>query len=152
MSPVPYASSGDGGGVFDRLLVAVDHSEHTTRVLAAAKDLATLSGGEVFLVHVREREVTGPAGSPADESPAEAEEPIASALAMLKQAGVEAHGEVVVALHGQVAKVLLERAQTNDVAMIMLGTRGLAEITSTLIGSTAHKVIHLADRPVFVVR
>ncbi|MGP0005488.1 MAG: universal stress protein, partial [Acidimicrobiales bacterium] len=39
--------------MFDRLLVAVDHSEHTNRVLAVAKDLATLSGGEVCLVHVR---------------------------------------------------------------------------------------------------
>jgi nucleotide-binding universal stress UspA family protein len=138
--------------VFDRLLVAVDQSEHTNRVLAVAKDLATLSGGEIFLVHVRERETAGPTGFPADESSAEAEEPIASALAMLKQAGVKAHGEVVVALHGHVARVLLERAQTNDVAIIMLGTRGLTDIQAALIGSTAHKVIHLADRPVLVVR
>jgi nucleotide-binding universal stress UspA family protein len=138
--------------VFDRLLVAVDHSEHTNRVLAVAKDLATLSGGEVFLVHVREKEATGRGGFTADESTAEAEEPIASALAMLKQAGVKAHGELIVALHGQVAKVLLERAQRHDVAIIMLGTRGLTDIEATLIGSTAHKVIHLADRPVLVVR
>jgi nucleotide-binding universal stress UspA family protein len=137
--------------VFDRLLVAVDHSEHTSRVLAAARELATLSGGEVFLLHVREKEISR-LGEFSTESSTEAEEPISSALAVLKEAGVKAHGEVIVAPHGHVAKVLLSAAKEHDVAVIMMGTRGLSDFEAVLIGSTAHKVIHLADRPVLVVR
>jgi nucleotide-binding universal stress UspA family protein len=137
--------------VFDRLLVAVDHSEHTTRVLAVARDLATLSGGEVFLLHVQEREISRLGEFPT-ESSTEAKEPISSALAVLKEAGVKAHGEVVVAPHGHVAKVLLSEAKKHDVAVIMMGTRGLSDLEAVVIGSTAHKVIHLADRPVLVVR
>src|ERR1700688_2408986 len=96
-----------GGTMLDRLLVAVDHSPHRDRVLAVAKDLATLSGGEVFLVHVREREVMGRGGFPAEEDTAEAREPVESAEQLLTQAGVKVHGEIIVALHGYVAQELL---------------------------------------------
>jgi nucleotide-binding universal stress UspA family protein len=32
-----------------------------------------------------------------------------------------------------------------------MGSRGLSELASVLVGSTAHKVLHLSDRPVVVV-
>jgi hypothetical protein len=44
------------------LLVAVDHSKITEHVLGAARELAQLSDGEVWVVHVRERDVVGRAG------------------------------------------------------------------------------------------
>ena len=33
-----------------------------------------------------------------------------------------------------------------------MGSRGRGDLARLLLGSTAHKVIHLADRPVLVVR
>jgi nucleotide-binding universal stress UspA family protein len=33
-----------------------------------------------------------------------------------------------------------------------MGSRGRSELAGLVLGSTAHKVIHLADRPVLVVR
>ena len=41
------------------MLVAIDHSPATARVLAAARDLAWLSQGEVWVVHVREHQGGG---------------------------------------------------------------------------------------------
>jgi nucleotide-binding universal stress UspA family protein len=38
---------------YKSLLVAVDHSEITERVLGAARDLASLSDGEVWVLHLR---------------------------------------------------------------------------------------------------
>jgi nucleotide-binding universal stress UspA family protein len=43
--------------MYEKLLVAVDHSQATERVLATARDLASLSSGEVWVLHLREREV-----------------------------------------------------------------------------------------------
>ena len=43
--------------MFDKILVAVDHSEVSDRALDAARDLALLSRGEVWVLHLREREV-----------------------------------------------------------------------------------------------
>jgi len=137
--------------MFDKLLVAVDHSPHRERVLAVAKDLAVLSGGEVILLHVREREVLGRGGFPAEEDSAEAREPVTSAQEMLTQAGVKVHGEIVETLHGHAAKEILRVANENYVSIIVMGTRGHNELESMLIGSTAHKVLHHANRPVLVV-
>jgi nucleotide-binding universal stress UspA family protein len=37
--------------MYDRILVAVDHSELSDRAVLAARDLATLSHGEVWVLH-----------------------------------------------------------------------------------------------------
>jgi nucleotide-binding universal stress UspA family protein len=37
--------------MYEKLLVAVDHSKVTERVLGAARDLAALSHGEVWILH-----------------------------------------------------------------------------------------------------
>jgi nucleotide-binding universal stress UspA family protein len=38
--------------MYERILAAIDGSEVAERVIAAARDLATLSGGEVWVIHV----------------------------------------------------------------------------------------------------
>ncbi|HEU5417571.1 MAG TPA: universal stress protein, partial [Streptosporangiaceae bacterium] len=45
--------------MYERVLVAVDHSGITDRVLEAARGLAQLSGGEVRVLHVRELQPVG---------------------------------------------------------------------------------------------
>ena len=34
----------------------------------------------------------------------------------------------------------------------VMGSRGRGDLAGLILGSTAHKVIHLADRPVMIVR
>jgi K+-sensing histidine kinase KdpD len=43
--------------VYDRILVAVDHSEMSDRAVIAARDLAALSKGEVWVLHLSDRPV-----------------------------------------------------------------------------------------------
>ena len=40
----------------------------------------------------------------------------------------------------------------HDVGVIVMGSRGPERHRGLVLGSTAHKVIHLTDRPVLVVR
>jgi nucleotide-binding universal stress UspA family protein len=138
--------------MYERLLVAIDHSEATERVLAAAQELASLSKGEVWVLHLREREVIPRMGLVADETSDEAGAAVQAAADKLVQAGIKAHGEVRNTIFGHAAKEIVEDAKEHDVGVIVMGSRGRSDLTGLVLGSTAHKVIHLSDRQVLVVR
>ena len=39
--------------MYDKILIAVDHSEMSNRAVLAARDLALLSKGQVWVLHLR---------------------------------------------------------------------------------------------------
>ena len=137
--------------MYDRLLAAVDQSEVSPRVIAAAKELASLSQGQVWVLHLREREF-GRLGLTPIESDEEAQEPVKAGVDALTQAGIDAHGEVRETVFGHAAREIVKDAQEHDAGVIIMGSRGRSDLTGAMLGSTAHKVIHLTDRPVMVVR
>jgi nucleotide-binding universal stress UspA family protein len=128
--------------VYEKLLVAVDHSHATERVLSAARDLASLSHGEVWVLHLLEGEVTAQAG----------QAQVDAAVEEFTKAGIKAHGMVRSTMYGYAAREIVEDAKSRDVDVIIMGSRGRGDLAGLALGSTAHKVIHLADRPVLVVR
>jgi len=138
--------------MYERLLVAVDHSENSERVLAAARNLASLSNSEVWVLHLREREVIPQLGQVPSESDTEAKSAVDDAVEELTKAGITAHGEGRDTVFGHAAREIIEDAKEHDAGVIVMGSRGRSELTGLVLGSTAHKVIHLADRPVLVVR
>jgi len=137
--------------MYDRLLAAVDQSEVSPRVIAAAKELASMSQGRVWVLHLREREF-GRLGLTPIESDEEAREPVRAGVDALTQAGIDAHGEVRETVFGHAAREIVKDAQEHDASLIIMGSRGRGDLTGAILGSTAHKVIHLTDRPVMVVR
>jgi nucleotide-binding universal stress UspA family protein len=100
--------------MYERLLVAVDHSEATEQVLSAARELAD--------------------GCPT------------------ASCGSYAHGEIRHAVNGTAAREIADRAREHDAGTIVMGSKGHGDLAGLLLGSTAHKVIHLTDQPVLVVR
>ena len=138
--------------MYERLLVAVDHSEASARVLAAARDLASLSKGKVWVLHLLEKEVIAQMGDVPSESDAEADEAVKEGVDLLRQAGIEAVGEVRSTTFGHAAREIVADAKEHDAGVIIMGSRGRGDFSGALLGSTAHKVIHLTDRPVMVVR
>ena len=138
--------------MYERLLVAIDHSEITERVLEAARNLASLSQAEVWVLHLREREVLPRAGVIPTESRDDARAEVEAAVEKLLKAGINARGEVRDTVFGYAARDIVDDAQEHDVSVIVMGSRGRGDLAGLVLGSTAHKVIHLADRPVLVVR
>ena len=104
------------------------------------------------MLHLREREVIAQLGDVPSESETDAKSPVSAAVEALTKAGVTAHGEVRDTTFGHAAREIMDDAKEHDVGVIVMGTRGRSDLTGLVLGSTAHKVIHLADRPVLVVR
>ena len=139
--------------MYDKILVAVDHSARSDRALLAARDLALLSKGEVWVLHLREREIAVKTGlAMTDETESDANAAVAAAVDKLTEAGVKAHGDVRTTLFGYAAREIVDDAIEHDADVIVMGSRGRSDLAGFILGSTAHKVIHLADRPVLIVK
>jgi len=139
--------------MYEKILVAVDHSAPSARALEAARELASLSQGEVWVLHLREREMMGKTGLlTSRESSDEAAADLTAAVEAFTRAGIKAHGVVRDTVFGYAAREIVSDAEEHGVDVIVMGSRGRGDLAGLVLGSTAHKVIHLADRPVLVVR
>ncbi len=140
--------------MYDTILVGVDMSEQSDRAVAAAEDLARLSGGKIHIVHMREQDlVTGRGAALYDtESAGEADELLAKEAQRVQEAGLSVSTEVRTVIAGQVADQIVAAAKDHDADIIVVGSHGRSGIARVLLGGTAYKVLHLADRPVLVVK
>lgn len=147
--------------MFERVVAAVDWSEQSERALQAATELARISGGEVRLVHVHEVERLPPHGSgplatsmeaAAGPGENEAAERLRLASQNIADSGIKVSSEVRVSLSGRVALEIAEEATAWGADTVVIGSRGLTNLAGIILGSTTHKLLHLATVPVVVVR
>jgi nucleotide-binding universal stress UspA family protein len=104
-------------------------------------------------LHLLEREIaTKTAVVLSDETADEASAAVAAAVDKLTAAGVKAHGDLGHTIFGYAARSIVDDAIERDVDVIVMGSRGRGDLAGLILGSTAHKVIHLTDRPVLIVR
>lgn len=137
--------------MFRKILLAVDGSEHSAKAIPIAADLGRTNDAEVLVLHVREHEMTWAADIDLETAP-EAMALVESIVRDLKDVGISVRGEVLRAAHGQTPRVILDVARGEGVDLIVMGTRGLSDWGRLLLGSVTHKVVHLAECPVLVVR
>jgi nucleotide-binding universal stress UspA family protein len=69
----------------------------------------------------------------------------------LASAGIRAMSEVTANLYSHAAREITGYARAYDADVIVIGSHGRGDLTALIGGSTAHKVVHMADRPVVVV-
>ncbi len=137
--------------MFEKILLAIDGSEPSVRACELVQRLALASKADVLVFHVVERYI-GYAGAIEAETPEEITDLVDETVRSLKDVGISARGEIVHVVANQTAHQILVAATEFDADVIVLGSRGLSDMAGILLGSVTHKVIHLADRPVLVVR
>jgi nucleotide-binding universal stress UspA family protein len=137
--------------VFDRILVAVDGSPKSERTILIALDMAERYASTVTIVHVREFERYE--GSDVDLGPPiPAEELVADVLERFRERGIEAHGEIRRVSSGNTPEQIVEVATAAGAELIVLGSRGMSEWKSLVLGGVANKVVQHAGCPVLLVR
>jgi nucleotide-binding universal stress UspA family protein len=140
--------------MFRTILLAVDGSKYSEKAVELAKHLATVGNEEVVVTHVTEllpaRFQTYPGLD--YEADNEVIDLAKGYVAELEAAGIKARAELRSAQYGGIARILTNLAEDLDAGLIVMGSHGRGELTALLLGSVAHKVLHLANRPVLIAR
>ena len=137
--------------MFEHIVVAVDGSPRSEKTIPVAVDLAGRYGSSVTIVHAREYERYE--GSDVDLGPPiPAEELVEREVAKFRDAGLEAEGIIRRVSSGRTADQIVDVANEANADLIVMGTRGMTELKSLLLGGVASKVVHQAACPVLLVR
>ena len=140
--------------MFRTIVLAVDGSKHSEKAVELVKRLAMRTNDEVVVTHVTEL-------LPVDfqtypgldyEADREAIELAQGYVAELEGAGIKARTELRSAQYGGIARLLTNLAEDLDAGLIVMGSHGRGDLTALLLGSVAHKVLHLSQRPVLIAR
>lgn len=137
--------------MFERILLAVDGSPKSEKTIVIALDMAERYGSAVTIVHIREYERYE--GSDVDLGPPiPAEELVNDVLSRFRDKGIEAHGEIRRVTYGNTPEQIVEVAEAAAADLIVLGSRGMSEWKSLMLGGVANKVVQHATCPVLLVR
>ena len=139
--------------MFKNILLAVDGSEHAIRAAHIAAELARCHKASLRLVAAYDP-VPPYLGEPnfqiiLDAQLQEADKNIAKTLGMLGDIPGEVTYEV---LQGPPAEAILDAAKLQACDLIVMGSRGLGQLTGLLLGSQSQKVVQHADCPVLIVK
>ena len=137
--------------MFKRILVAVDGSPKSEKTITIALDLAERYDSSVTIVHVREYERYE--GADVDMGPPiPADELVDQVVARFRERGIQTSGEIRRVSSGDTPQQIVEAAEAADAELIVLGSRGMSELKSLVLGGVANKVVQHATCPVLLVR
>ena len=143
-----------------KILVPVDGSEHALRAVRVAAEMALKYQAKLLLLSVVPAPgfaLLGPVGAPADLTDyyrlgnEEANRAIDGAKKVAQEAGVEAGGKVVQPVNSA-AEAICEYAASENVSVIVMGTRGLGGFKKLVLGSVSGGVVSNSHCSVLVVR
>ena len=138
-----------------RILVATDGSEPAADAIAFGVELASEHNAELVFVHVVPAVDLVPVMG-FNLGGAFPHEPSMQDRALLEDAAAVAAEQGVVStsrlLKGDTVDEIVAYADSHDVELIVLGSRGHGAIASALLGSVSRGVLSESKRPVLVVR
>lgn len=139
-----------------KLLVAVDLSEASDKVIEAARRVAQATGAEVIVLHVAEPEPdfvgydAGPGvvrGQVADEYRRE-HRGVQELASRLREAGIAAIAQMI---RGPTVETTLRQAGHIHADLIIVGSHGRSAIYDVLVGSYSAGILRKSTVPVLVV-
>lgn len=135
--------------MYSKIVIGLDGSNGAARALTHAKELAQQSNAEVVAVFIDERiAAKGDLPAPGLE---ETRATIQGQVAELNDAGVKTElVERTIALGGP-GREIADVAEEVGADLVVIGTRGHSTIPGLFLGSVAHRLLHVAGRPVLAV-
>ena len=140
--------------MFEKILLAVDGSEHSIHSAKEAGDLARAMKSDILRIVVAFDSIPPYLGEPNLQQAIDARMKDANAILQRAQEAVgkipgEIHTELI---EGSPAEAIINVAKTRGSTVIVMGSRGMSAMAELVLGSTSHKVVSHAPCPVLVVR
>ncbi len=154
--------------MFERILVAVDGSEHSKKAIGYAVELAEKLGASLTLIHVYSAilpiipatdalispTVTAPASAAVAAKIAEdarklGEKILEDSEKIVKERGIRVEK---VLKEGDAVKEIVAEAQKGGFSLVVIGHRGLSKLSGLLLGSVSEGVGHKAPCSVMIVK
>jgi nucleotide-binding universal stress UspA family protein len=140
--------------MFDKILLAVDGSDHALHAARIAAEMARGMKPKEFRVVVSYEPIPLYLGEPnmqhaIDNRKKETEEILSKALKEVGELPCEIHTEL---LEGDPATAIIDVAAVRKSEIIIMGSRGLGRLAGLVLGSTSQKVVAHAPCPVLIVR
>ena len=139
----------------NKILIATDGSPAATEAVAFGVELATEHDAEVIVVHVAPGTDAFPSmafpmiGAVPHTVDAVDRAPLGSAEAYAEEHGIAARTALLV---GDTVNEIVAYADSLDVDLIVIGSRGHGAVTAALLGSISRGILAESKRPVLVVR
>jgi len=154
--------------MFDKILVAVDGSDHSKRAMGYAVELAEKFGSTITLIHVYSTvipmipvadaltspTVTAPASAAVAAKIAEDAKKLGDRILEDAEKVVRERGIPVEKLlkEGDVVKEIVAEAQKGGFSLVVIGHRGMSKLSELFLGSVSEGVGHKAPCPVMIVK
>ncbi len=140
--------------MFDKILLAVDGSDHALHAARIASEMARGMKPTEFRIVVSYDAIPLYLGEPnmqyaIDNRKKDAEEILSKALKEVGELPCEIHTEL---LEGDPATAIIDVATVRKSEIIIMGSRGLGRLAGLVLGSTSQKVVAHAPCPVLIVR
>jgi nucleotide-binding universal stress UspA family protein len=145
--------------MFRTILVPLDGSDHSTRALDAAIQIAKKFEAKITLIHVYQSTYPLFASEPGFIPPVNAEwidtlqkngqAILAAGKQQVTSEGI--HVETVLK-EGHVVTEILDIAEQGQFDLIVIGARGLSPLKELFLGSVSHGVTTHTQRPVLIVK
>ena len=140
--------------MFERILLAVDGSEHGYNAARMAADLARAMKSETLRIVVSYGRIPAYLGEPNLQEAInarlnEVQEILHKAVEIVGDVPAEVHTELI---EGDAAESIIEVAKVRNSSVIVMGSRGLGRLAGLVLGSTSQKVVSHAPCPVLIVR
>ena len=137
------------------IVVGADGSEHSLAAVRRAVDFAEAWGGDLHIVHVVHIP-TSLLGA-LSQVPADLMSLEKAQRQMVWEAVDPLVADTVVEVHrvdldGYPADAIVDYAKSVKANLIIVGSRGRGELAALVLGSTSHRIVHLASCDVLVVK
>lgn len=136
-----------------KILTAIDGSEYSQLIVNKAVEQAILLDGRIILVHCHRRFSAIESHAYLEEEMAriinQAEKMVSPFLQQIKKAKIPVESRI---MEEPAGAVISDIARIEQCDLIVLGSRGLTNLASLIVGSVTNRVLQTAPCSVLVVR